>query len=746
MPNLQTMKKSLLILLAFIFTNALYSSNSLWQDVQPGSFSLRGTVYNAPLSFRTVQINHSEMRSLLSSVPMETQVRAQFSNSIITLPMPNGQMQRFSIVESPIMEAPLQAKYPDIRTYVAQGIDDIYATARIDYTPIGFHAMVLSPFGTVFIDPYSQNETDYYMSYYKQDYRSAMEVPDFMCQVEEHDAAPVYTPSIMRTGEQLRTYRIAVACTGEFTQNRGGVANALANVATTINRITGVYESDFSVRLVVIANNNLLIYTDGNTDPYTNTNGSTMLGQNQSNCDAVIGNANYDIGHVFSTGAFGGIAGLRVVCVTGQKGRGATGSTNPVGDPWSIDYVAHEIGHQFGGNHTQNNSSCNANPSTAWEPGSGITIMGYAGVCAPNLANNSIPYIHGGNIFLEMGPYTQSGNGSSCPTVTSTGNQPPVVTVPTGGFFIPISTPFELTGSATDGNGDPMTYSWEQMNTGPQGNPNSPSGNAPIFRPFPPVTNGSRVFPKLSDIINNSQTLGELLPTYTRNLSFKLSVRDNRAGGGGISAGDITFDVTSTAGPFLVTYPNTGVTIGGNQTVTWDVANTNTGQVNCANVMISLSTDGGNTFPTVLAASTPNDGSQQITLPNINNNQARIKISAVGNIFFDMSNANFTIDPNVSSVNGNYTGTPIAFELMQNFPNPFNPVTVLTYAIPKMSAVTLKVYDVSGREMATLVNNETKTEGYYNVEFDASKLASGIYYYRIEAGKFSDTKKMILIK
>lgn len=737
------MKAKLIILLVVITTSISFAGN-LWEDVQPGSFSLKGTVYLAPVSFRTVKINHYEMRTLLLSAPQEVNVRAQNSNVIISLPMPNGQMQRFSIVESPIMEAPLQEQHPEIRTYVAQGLDDIYATARLDYTPQGFHAMVRSPFGTVFIDPFSQNETDYYISYYKQDYRPAFEQPEFICQTIETENAPVYTPAIMRTGEQLRTYRVAVACTGEFTVNRGGAAGALSNVATTVNRITGVYEQDFSVRLVVIANNNLIIYTDPNTDPYTNNNGSTLLTQNQSNLDAVIGPANYDIGHVFSTGSFGGIAGLRVVCVSGNKGRGATGSTNPVGDPWAIDYVAHEMGHQFGGNHTQNNTSCNANASTAWEPGSGITIMGYAGVCAPNLANNSIPYLHGGNIFVEMAPYTQSGNGNNCPTTTSTGNNAPVVTAPAGGFFIPISTPFQLTGSATDANNDPLTYCWEQMNTGPQGNPNSPSGNAPLFRPFPPVTNGTRVFPKLSDIINNTQTLGELLPTYTRNLAFKLTVRDNRAGGGGIASGDISFEVTSAAGPFLVTFPNTAVSIGGNQNVTWNVANTNTGQVNCANVKITLSTDGGNTFPTVLAASTPNDGSETVTLPQINNSQARVKVEAVGNIFFDMSNADFTITPTVGI--HNQSGTPIEFALEQNYPNPFNPVTVLSYAIPKLSNVTLKIYDVSGREVAILINNQLKTEGYYSLEFDASKLASGIYYYGIEAGDYKATRKMILIK
>lgn len=543
----------------------------------------------------------------------------------------------------------------------------------------------------------------------------------------------------------MRTYRLAVGATGEYTAFFGGTVSAgLAAITTSVNRITGVYEQDLSVRMVLVANENLIIYTNAGTDPYTNTNGSTMLGQNQTTCDNVIGSANYDIGHVYSTGAFGGIAGLRVVCVSGNKARGATGSSSPVGDPWDIDYVAHEMGHQFGGNHTQNNSNCNANPTTAWEPGSGITIMGYAGVCAPNLALHSIPFFHGGNMFVEMIPYTQTGNGSLCPVSTNTNNSPPSVTVPSGGFTIPISTYFSLTGSATDPNGDPMTYSWEEMDTGPQGNPATPSGNAPLFMPFSAVTTGTRIFPKLSDQLNNSQTLGELLPTYTRSLNFKLTVRDNRAGGGGVNHGNVSFNVTSTAGPFLVTFPNTNVSIGGNQTVTWNVANTTAAPVSCANVKISLSTDGGNTWPTVLAASTPNDGTEGITLPNITNSTARIKVEAVGNIFYDISNVNFAITPTTGI--HNQTGTPVVFGLSQNFPNPFNPVTIVSYGIPKTSNVTLKLYDVSGKLVSTLVDNLLQTEGYYNIEFNASSFASGVYYYSISAGTFSDTKKMILVK
>jgi hypothetical protein len=452
----------------------------------------------------------------------------------------------------------------------------------------------------------------------------------------------------------LHSYRLAVACTGEYAIAAVGVANpsvaqALSAIVTSINRVDGIYEREVAISLNLVANNNLIVFVNPSTDPFSaNDDGSALLDESQTVITNNIGNANYDIGHTFSTGG-GGIAQLSSVCGA-QKARGVTGSPNPVGDPYDIDYVAHEMGHQFGASHSFNatTASCsgNRNAPTAVEPGSGITIMAYTGICGAtnNLANNSIPYFHAASMD-EINTFTTIGDGATCGSIAATGNIVPVVDAG-GNFTIPKSTPFVLTGSATDGNGDALTYSWEQMDVGPAGNWNTPTGNAPLFRSFPPVATPVRYFPKLSDQVNNTTTIGEILPSYGRSMVFRLTARDNHAGAGGVCFDETSVLVNAASGPFVVTAPNTaGISWpgGSNQMVTWNVANTDASPVSCANVTIQLSTDGGLTFPITILASTPNDGNQQIVVPDNVTSQARIRVMAVGNVFYDMSNVNFSI-------------------------------------------------------------------------------------------------------
>ena len=725
---------------------------SYWQNIPEASIQTPGERVIIPEKYKTYSLNIPLIKNVLLSAISETQGKINNSSVIISLPYPDGVYHNFRIIESPVMEKGLADKFPEIKTYAGQGIDDPYASVRFDLTPNGFHAMIFTFTGDIFIDPYAKGDNYYYISYYKKDF--IPQNKEFSCTLLDNlhnsNKKIQYDFPLVNEG-QLHTYRIALAATGEYTSYFGGtVAAGLAAVVTSLNRVDFVYERELSIRMILIANDNLIIYTNAGTDPYTNSNGELMLSENQTNLDNVIGTANYDIGHVFSTGG-GGIAQLGCICTEGWKAQGVTGSPQPIGDPFDIDYVAHEMGHQYGANHTFNceSGSCgggNRYGGAAFEPGSGSTIMAYAGICgAGDLQNHSDAYFHIKSL-IEISNYS-TGGGYNCAQITQTGNHNPVVSPITNGFTIPISTPFSLTGTATDIDGDSLTYCWEEYDLGPAGMPNAPSGTAPIFRSFTAVSNGTRVFPKISNLINNTQTIGEILPTYTRALAFRLTVRDNKVGGGGRGYSPILpFNVDASAGPFLVTSPNTAVTWNANlpQTVTWNVANTNVAPVNCANVNILLSTDGGLTFPITLIANTPNDGSEVVIIPFADITTARIKVAAVGNIFFDISNTNFTITT-VSGITNNQIAKP-TFQLSQNYPNPFNPSTMINFSIPKMSKVNLNIYDVKGQLVATLINNELRTEGNYSIEFDGSTLASGVYFYKLQSSEFTDIKRMILLK
>lgn len=654
------MKSGLRFCIFFLFAISVFSINvsaqvELWTDISESGIVVKGEKLINPSVYRTVALNVDEMKGLLNRAPLEFTREAINNPIVVSLPMPDGTFQSFYCVESPVMHPDLAVRYPEIKTYLGQGKEDRRKNVRLDFTPHGFHAMILSPEGNVFIDPHNKGDIENYIVYYTKDFQKQGAIRECELLIEESRLPELNYLKEIKTfstsGPELRSYRLALAATGEYTQFHGGtVALGLAAVVTTVNRVVGVYETEVAVRMILIANNDLLIFTSGATDPYTNNNGSSMLSQNQTTVDNIIGNANYDIGHVVSTGG-GGVAYLGVVCVSGWKARGVTGSPQPVGDPFDIDYVAHEMGHQFSGNHSFNGTagSCgggNRNASTAYEPGSGTTIMAYAGICgAHNTQNNSDPYFHTAN-FDEIFNYTNFGSGNGCAVITITGNNAPAVNVPAGGFSIPKSTPFALTGSATDIDGDPLTFSWEEFDLGPGGAPNSPSGNAPIFRVFNPTTSPTRTFPKLSSLLNNSSAIGEILPTYSRNLTFRLVARDNKALAGGVSYASIAFAVDANSGPFLVTSPNTNVSWPANssQEITWNVANTNAAPVNCANVNILLSIDGGNTYPFTLASNIANDGVETVLMPNNPTATARIKIEAADNIFFDISNVNFTID------------------------------------------------------------------------------------------------------
>ncbi len=667
-----------LLLIATGLAWAVGSTAPIWRDVKATAIPLVGPRLITPIAARTFSMNYESLRAALAKAPAER--NGTPSTTLVDLPMPDGTTVSFRMVETAVMAPALAAKYPSIKTYAGTAINDPLTQGRFDVGPRGFHGMIFTSRGVIFIDPFSRGDTTHYQSYYKKDSRRKGGLPGDTVIVPPQQKAATAKKSTARgallghkgvsIAGDLRTYRLALAANGEYSQfvdpdsvgplgfPAPDISIVLAELVNVTNRVTGVYERELGIRLQLVADNDQLIYQNPQLDPYINDQGILMLEVNTTVINSKIGNANYDIGHVVSTGG-GGVAGLGVVCNRLMKGAGVTGLTEPIGDGFYIDYVAHEMGHQFGGNHTFNSESgsCgggNRNEGTAYEPGSGVTIMAYAGICAEdNIAPHSIDTFHATS-FDEIVAYTREGEGNECPVTTATVNRAPVADAGVGGFTIPKNTPFELTGTGNDPDGDPVTYQWSQFDLGAAGLAEVPDATAPLFRDFLPSTSPTRSFPNRADAASGEHVIGELLPAVARELNFRFTVRDNRTtvtgttampDAGGVASADLKFNVAD-VGPFLVLAPNGSEMFreGDAVPVTWDVAGSNAAPVSCTTVDVLLSTDGGLTFPLTLATAQPNDGAQSVTLPaNSATANARMKVKCATSIFFDLSNADFTI-------------------------------------------------------------------------------------------------------
>jgi hypothetical protein len=616
-----------------------------------------------PAEFRALSLETTDVAGYLKDAHQRGIAAA------IALPQPDGGFTDFMVVDSGTLPPELQQKYPDILSF--KGSDAKGRQVRLDVSPMGFQAMVFDPAGMWIVRPEVPGSGTNYLSYK----RAELAIPEGMGRCEVHERAIdasggnlMPTQPMTQTGVNRRVYRAAVAANHQYIAAVGGgtVAGGLAATVVAVNRVTQIYESEMAIQLTLVANNDLLMYPNAAGDPFGANDGS-FLNSTTGTINGVIGSANYDIGHVFSTGS-GGVAGLGVVCSSTQKGRGTTGMSNPTGDDFYVDYVAHEMGHQFGGNHTFNSvtSNCgggNRNGSTAYEPGSGSTIMAYAGICgADDLQPHSDPYFHAISL-QEINNYTNAGGNCSVNTVND--NHAPVIdagSMPSG-YSIPKSTPFVLSATATDADaGDTVTYSWEEWDLGGSATlVAADNGASPLFRAWPATTSNARMFPKLSTVLTGTALKGEKLPTVARAaMKFRLTARDEHAGKGASTSADVSVAVIATAGPFQVTAPNTAVNWaqGSTQNVTWDVANTTAAPISCATVDIALSADGGQTFPHSLASGVANSGSASVTVPAVATTQARVSVTCASNIFFDISNANFTISPASGSftVGGNVTG------------------------------------------------------------------------------------------
>ena len=640
------------IVLCFLCCSYLLSAQQSWTDLVPDQLPLRNFEENHHAdSYRLLRLNASHFLDRLAQAPLRGDTHGA-APVVIVLPMPDGTDQRFELVEAPTLHPDLGAKFPEIKSYAGTGIDDPTAYFRGDWSQRGFHGMILSgAHRGVYIDPYAANDTEFYTSYYRDDYHRDLAEP-WSCETRDdgHHTPDHADLDHSRAGDcTLRKYRLALTCTGEYANFYGGTpAGVLAGMNTTMTRVNGLYERDLTVTMEIIPNNDTLLFFNAGTDPWQNNNPGQMINTITSVINGRISTSDYDIGHIFSTEG-GGLAFYASVC-TGNKARGVTGVNPPINDFFAVDYVAHEMGHQFGGSHTFNNSCFgNINPSTAAEPGSGSTIMAYAGICPPNVQNASSAYFHAISINEIQGNLL-NGPADNCAEKIDLTNTQPVVSVPQNSYFVPVLTPFELLATAEDPDADTLTYTWEQMDVAQAPQPPSPNNTlGPLFRSRGPSLSSTRTFPPITNILNNQNPTWERIPAVTRGANFQVTVRDNDYLGGCTDEASVLLNFRETAGPFEVTYPNLSSHDWygpGQVTVTWDVANTDVPPVDAQNVDIMISYDAGLTYPDTLAAGVPNDGEQVVDIPAMTVSLARVKIKASDNVFFDISNRNFSIVDN----------------------------------------------------------------------------------------------------
>ena len=652
------MKRKLLSIAMLAITSLSFAQGgTLWKTTMKKNssavFENKSQLSNAKI----FELDVAELKKSLLNSPKRNALTAK-SSTIISFPNADGKLERFRIFETSNMDPALAAKYPEIKSYVGNCIENPTSTIYFSTSPLGLQTMTINADrSAVFIEPYTK-DLNAYVVYKKSD--KAASLSKFECTIIATAKNDLKKSNLLNRPNaddgNLRTYRLAQSVTGEYTAYFGGTkALALAAINNTMTRVNGVFEKDFGVHMNLIANNDLIIYTTASTDPYSASASKANWNQElQTNLTNVIGSANYDIGHLFGGDGGGGNAGcIGCVCknpttsVPLGKGSGYTspGDGIPQGDNFDIDYVAHEMGHQFGGNHTFTHS--NEGSGVQMEPGSGSTIMGYAGITSLDVQPHSDPFFHAVSI-QQVTNYIKT---TTCQTTTLTGNAVPTASAGLD-YTIPKSTPFILTGTGSDANGDLITYQWEEMDNGTtSAAPSATKTTGPNFRSYNPSTSGVRYFPQMASVLTGATTTAgteltvEALSSVARTLNFRLTVRDNHAGGPANNSDDVIITVNATAGPFTVSSPNTAVSyVGGStQTVTWNVAGTTANGVNTANVDILLSADGGATFPITLLAATPNDGTQAVTIPNTAGTQNRIMVKGTNHIFFDVSNTNFTI-------------------------------------------------------------------------------------------------------
>lgn len=731
--------RCLLAVLLSIFILPLYGQLN-WYHHEVAALPMYGERRIEPEEARLLTVNPDSLRTLLWAAPHERTTKAEESPLLLPIPTPSGEVATFRIVAYDISEAEGLANFPDIRTWYGINTDGSGQSIFLDWTARGFHASVRygdSP--AYFIDPVFRGRQGWYQSYFIED---AVDDADeaFSCETATDDLHTNNTPGGAGQGRSttisdcnLRSYRMAIAATAEYSNYFGATSPAQANlvhsaIVTTLNRVNQIFTRDLTLRLLLVANNQDVYYYDPSSDPYTGTAILSLLWENTANLNSVLGADAYDLGHVFSAGFNSGVAYLSSSCGS-NKGGGVTSRSTPEGDPFDVDYVSHEIGHQVGARHTQNNS-CNYSYLSGMEPGSGSTIMSYAGICSPNIQANSDAYFHGRSIE-EIAIHLEIGAGSGCSAIVDMSLGTPNIS-PIGDKTIPHSTPFRLSAQVS-GNGN-LAYSWEQIDA--EQAPMPPRANnteGPLFRSLFPSSNPERYFPKLADMAAAAGSTWEVLPSVSRALNLRMTARNYNATYGCAAQEDVLLTVDGDRPAFRITDPSQGNQLSAGQLaqVQWDVAQTDQAPINSQLVEILFSADGGDNF-TLLASNEPNDGLATVSLPNQMTNDALIMVRSMDNIFFNVSSQPFRILGNsgapevginslgattasdcfssetaatfsfITSSTGGATA-PITFSVNDLpapatavfYPNPVQPGGTTTLTIDKLDQITSGTYTIS---------------------------------------------------
>lgn len=668
----QIMKRIILFFIIALSNSIIHAQNgSPWKRIDQDMVGVsdRNSAKSSADNQLLFKLDEVAMKQSLEPLQHKT---AKENRIEIAVPNRNGILEKFLVWEYSNFEPELQAKYPDIRAYAGIGITDRNASLYFSLSPKGIQTMILrGDSGSEFIERYSKDKTVYVLFEAKSRTRGSL---PFTCKTEDvalNKQLLNKTGKMAANNQVFKTLRLALSCTGEYTTYHGGtVAKALEAMNATMIRVNGIFNKDLAVKLSIVANDTDIIFTNAATDPYSTVvdEAPTAWSQEvQTTLTTVIGNGNYDVGHLFGATGGGGNAGcIGCVCVNPTvddplaKGSAYTSPSDPKpeGDMFDIDFVAHEMGHQLGAEHTFSYEIEGSGVSV--EPGSGSTIMGYAGITTNyDIQANSDDYF----TYVSIKQIQDNLSSKTCPVSTAISNNPPTISAGLD-YTIPNGTAFKLTGTGSDVEGNTITYCWEQNDTatttsGANSVALSTKLDGPLFRSMYPSSSPIRYMPAYSMVLSNKlTTTWESVPTIARTLHFTLTGRDNAAlGTAQTNTDEMIVDVSGTVGPFAVTSQNTEDSSwvqGTTQTITWSVNGSNA-LVGSANINIKLSTDGGLTFPTTLVSNTPNDGSQTITVPNITAKNCRILIEPTANIYYAVNSKSFAIGYTVTSSCNTYT-------------------------------------------------------------------------------------------